>query len=319
MLQAMKHALIATVYNEADSVPRWADALRAQTVHPDEFVIVDGGSTDGTPDLMRKSFAAGGFPPPRIVVQRCNIAGGRNMAIRLTQAGIIAANDAGSLPEPKWFEEITRPLLADEKLDVVGGRSVPIIKNAFQEFLRQFDPNAPEPATPGEIYPSSRNVAFRRQAWADVGGYPEWLTLTAEDALFNFELHKIGKNFAYNPGALVRWPVRESAEAYYKMLYSYGYGAAEARLYAPYFLRRAAIAIFPPLLLLSRRRFKQLKFRYRKNQASATGWLAGWLRGHRPPPGWKRVEGVLLSPEAQKHLSLPVAPNDNRRFPKPIP
>jgi GT2 family glycosyltransferase len=298
----MKRALIATVYNEADSVPRWVDALRAQTVHPDEFVIVDGGSTDGTPDLMRKLFAAGGFPQPRIIVQRCNIAEGRNIAIRLTDAEIIAANDAGCLPESKWFEEITRPLLADETLDVVGGRSVSIIKNAFQEFLRRFDPESPEPTMPDEIYPSSRNIAFRRQTWADVGGYPEWLTLTAEDALFNFELHKIGKKFAYNPEALVRWPVRESAEAYYKMLYGYGYGAAEARLYAQYFLRRATIAVFPPLLLLSRHRFYQLKFRYRKNLASANGWLAGRLKGHRPPPGWKRLDGILLSPEAQKHL-----------------
>src|SRR5208282_1389253 len=189
----------------------------------------------------------------------------------------------------------------DEKLDVVGGYSVPIIKNAFQEFRRQFDPEPPEPASPDEINPSSRNIAFRRQTWADMGGYPEWLTLTAEDALFNFGLHKIGKTFAYNPGALVRWPIRENAEAYYKMLYGYGYGAAEARLYAPHFLRRTATALFPPLLLLSRHRFNQLKFRYRKNLAGASGWLAGWLKGHRPPPGWKRIGGVLLSPEAQKH------------------
>jgi len=300
----MKRALIATLYNEADNLTEWWDCLKRQSVSPDEIAIVDGGSTDGTWEtLLKLRDAAAQRIPVRLERRKCNIAEGRNLAIGLTQAGIIAANDAGNLPEPKWFEEITRPLLADETLDVVGGRSVPLIKNAFQEFLRQFDPEPPEPATSGEIYPSSRNIAFRRQAWADVGGYPEWLTLTAEDALFNFELHKIGKKFAYNPAALVRWPVRESAEAYYKMLYGYGYGAAEARLYAPYFLRRAAIAVFPPLLLLSGRRFKQLKFRYRKNLASANGWLAGWLKGHRPPPDWKRVDGVLLSAEAQKHLN----------------
>jgi GT2 family glycosyltransferase len=298
----MKRALIATVFNEANSVPRWVDALRAQTVHPDEFVIVDGGSTDGTPDLMRKLFAAGGFPPPRIIVQRCNIAEGRNIAIRQTDAEIIAANDAGSSPEPEWFGEITRPLLSDEKPDVVGGRSVSIVRNVFQESLQLLDPESPEPSTPDEVYPSSRNIAFRRQAWADVGGYPEWLTLTAEDALFNFELHKIGKRFAYNPRARVTWPVRETAEDYFRMLYSYGYGAAEARLYAPYFLRRALITTLPPVLLLSRHRFRHLGFRYRKNLASTRGWLAGWIRGHRPPPGWKRVDGVLLSLEAQKHL-----------------
>jgi GT2 family glycosyltransferase len=300
----MKRALIATVYNEADSVPGWVDALRAQTVHPDEFVVVDGGSTDGTPDLLRKLFAVGGFPQPRIIVQRCNIAEGRNIAIRQTNAEIIAANDAGSFPEPVWFGEITRPLLSDEKLDVVGGRSVPIVRNVFQKLLLQLDPEPPEPSTPDEVYPSSRNIAFRRQTWLDVGGYPEWITVIGEDALFNFELHKIGKRFAYNPQALVAWPVRESAEDYFRMLYGYGYGAAEAQLYASYFRRRALITVLPPLLLLSQHRFRHLGFRYRKNAASTRGWLAGWFKGHRPPPDWKRTNGILLSPEAQKYLSL---------------
>ena len=298
----MKRALIATVYNEAAGIPAWAAALRAQSVHPDEFAIVDGGSTDGTPDLLGREFGADGFPQPKIIVQRCNIAAGRNAAIRLTSADIIAVNDAGSFPEPSWFEEITRPLLADEKLDVVGGRSLPMVQNDFQKLLLQMDPESPEPVSPDKIYPSSRNIAFLRQAWADVGGYPEWLTLTAEDALFDFALHKIGKMFFYNRDALVRWPVRENAGDYCRMLYSYGYGAAEARLYTPYFLRCLAIAIFPPLLFLSRHRLQQVKHRYRKNLASASGWLVGWLKGRRPPLDWKRVDGVLLSPEAQKHL-----------------
>jgi glycosyltransferase involved in cell wall biosynthesis len=299
----MKRALIATLFNEADNVTEWWDCLMCQSVSPDEIIIVDGGSTDGTWEtLLKLRDAAAQRIPVRLERKKCNIAEGRNTTIRLTDADIIAASDAGSFPDPNWFEEITRPLLADKELDVVGGYSVPIIKNAFHEFRRQIDPDAPEPTMPSEVYPSSRNIAFRRQAWTDMGGYPEWLTLTAEDALFNFGLHKIGKRFAYNSGARVRWPIRDNAKAYYKMLYGYGYGAAEARLYAPYFLRRTAIAIFPPLLLLSRHRFGHLKFRYRKNLASASGWLAGWLKGHRPPPNWKRVEGVLLSPEAQKHL-----------------
>ena len=173
-------------------------------------MIVDGGSTDGTPELLAREFSREGFTKPKIVVQRCTIAGGRNLAILSTSADIIAANDAGSYPEPEWFGEITSPLLADPKLDVVGGDSVPMLQNDFQKLVQHLSPEPPPPATPDEVYPSSRNIAFRRQAWADVGGYPEWLTFTAEDALFNFELHKIGKRFAYNPRARVHWPAREN-------------------------------------------------------------------------------------------------------------
>lgn len=180
----MKRALIATVFNEADGIQNWAATLRAQTVHPDEFVIVDGGSTDGTPDLMRKVFAAGGFPQPRIIVQRCNIAQGRNLAIRQTDAEIIASSDAGSSPEPEWFGEITRPLMKDPRFDVIGGYSIPVGGNSFQNLVLQFERPYPNDVDLAGVYtPSGRCTAFRRQAWEAVGGYPEWLTLTAEDSL----------------------------------------------------------------------------------------------------------------------------------------
>jgi hypothetical protein len=42
-----------------------------------------------------------------------------------------------------------------------------------------------------------------------------------------------------------------------------------------------------------------LKFRYQKNAASAFGWLAGRIKGHRVPENWRRLDGVFLSPQAQ--------------------
>ncbi len=298
----MKRALIATLFNEADNVSRWWDCLQRQTVPPDEICIVDGGSTDGTWEKLQ-SLARVSRVPVKLDQRRCNIAGGRNHAIALTDAEIIAATDAGSFLEPDWFAEITKPLLADAALDVVGGRSERLVENDFHRFLSVMDPEPEPPTVPEDLYPSSRNVAFRRQAWADVGGYPEWLTLTAEDALFNFQLHWIGKKFFPNPRAIVRWPARADAAGYFKMLHSYGFGAAEARLYAPYFRRRLLLTLCPPLLLFSAHRFRHFGFRYRKNAASATGWLAGFVRGRRAPKDWRRVRGVYLSPSAQRFLN----------------
>jgi cellulose synthase/poly-beta-1,6-N-acetylglucosamine synthase-like glycosyltransferase len=268
---------------------------------------VDGGSTDGTWEKLQELKSASPVEL-RLEQRRCNIAEGRNRAIELTDAPIIASTDAGSIPVPEWFAEITQPLLADEKVDVVGGRNISALENDFHRYLALFEVPAEDGTdteiAPEDIYPSSRNTAFRREAWAATGGYPEWLTLTAEDALFTDELHKIGKVFFYNPRARVQWLVREDAGAYLKMLYRYGYGSGEARLHAGYFLRRLLLTVCPFLLLLSRHRFSHLSFRYRKNMMSAMGWLNGLLRGHRPPPGWKRIDGILLSPEAQKHLAL---------------
>lgn len=298
----MKVALIATVFNEAGNLSRWWDCLQSQTVAPDELVVVDGGSRDGTWEQLQALATASRFPV-KTEQRRCNIAGGRNRAIELTDAEIIAATDAGSFPEPTWLAEITNPLREDPTLAVTGGLNISNDVTPFQNFLAQLEPRIETGVSSDGIHPSSRNTAFRRQAWADVGGYPEWLTLAGEDALFTHELQKIGRKFFYNPKAVVHWSVRETAEAYFKLVYRNAYGGAEAQLFWPYFRQRIIISLCPPLLLLSRHRFRHFKFRYRKNFSSAHGWVAGKLFGHRPPPGWRRIAGILLSPEALKKLS----------------
>jgi glycosyltransferase involved in cell wall biosynthesis len=294
----MKRVVIATLFNESDNVSRWWNCLREQTLPPDEIVIVDGGSTDGTWEKLQE-LAEKSPVPVRLKQQRCNIAEGRNLAIRMTDAEIIASTDAGSFPEHNWFEEITRPLLETAAIDIVGGKSVPLAVNDFQKLVFSLEGGPNEPGE-GESHGSGRNTAYRRETWADIGGYPEWLTLTGEDALFNHQLHRVGKRFAYNPAAVVHWMIRENEDAYLKMLYLYGIGSAEAQLGTMYYFRRAIILLFPPLLLLSRHRFAHLNLRFRKNFASVSGWLAGWFRGRRPPEGWKKTDGVLLSPEAQE-------------------
>ncbi len=297
----MKVALIATVFNEAGNLSRWWQCLQSQTLPPYEIVIVDGGSTDGTWETLQ-SLARESSVPVKLKQLRCNIAAGRNRAIELTDAEIIAATDAGSFPEPEWLQEITRPLMEDEVLEVTGGLNVSNEVTPFQKFLAALEPREETGVSGGEIHPSSRNTAFRRQAWADVGGYPEWLTLAAEDSLFTHQLNLIGRKFFYNPKAVVHWTIRDTEAAYFKLLYRNAYGAAEAKLYWPYFRQRIIIALCPPLLLLSKHRFRHFRFRYLKNFSSAHGWIAGKLFGRRLPHGWKRKAGVLLSPEAQQHL-----------------
>ena len=44
----MKVTVIATVLNAADDVGGFIASMSSQTRSPDEIVIVDGGSTDGT-------------------------------------------------------------------------------------------------------------------------------------------------------------------------------------------------------------------------------------------------------------------------------
>jgi glycosyltransferase involved in cell wall biosynthesis len=294
----MKVALISTVFNEGTSIARWINALRTQTVRPDEFVVVDGGSKDDTVSLLQQGFEATGFTSPRIIVQRCNIAEGRNLAIRNTTSDVIVSLDAGSVPEKEWLAEIVKPFRENQDVGVVGGRCPCIAGNAFQKRLEKYsvtpDENMPVGA---DCRPSSRNVAFRRKAWEAVGGYPEWLTLTAEDALLNANLHCAGIRFFYQPSAIVRWEARPDLAGYLKMMWSYGYGSGEMGQDTHLYWRWLLATLMPPLILLSRNPVSDIPLRYLRNASSAWGWINGRMRGHKPPGDWKRINGVWLSPQ----------------------
>ena len=110
-------ALIVTVLNEGESIRPLMDSMVAQTLPPDEVVIVDGGSRDNTVAILRGYEPA--LPLRMLVEPGANISEGRNRAIAAAQGDIIAVTDAGVRREPDWRARITAPLLADASLGVV--------------------------------------------------------------------------------------------------------------------------------------------------------------------------------------------------------
>ncbi|HEU5317195.1 MAG TPA: glycosyltransferase, partial [Chloroflexota bacterium] len=73
--------VVATVLNERSSAGRLVRSLAAQTRGPDEVVMVDGGSTDGTPDVLRSHPASSALQLRVIERPGANISRGRNVAI----------------------------------------------------------------------------------------------------------------------------------------------------------------------------------------------------------------------------------------------
>src|SRR3954453_9192030 len=82
-------ALVVTVLNEAATIHEVLSSIEAQTRQPDEFAIVDSGSTDGTFAILAEW--AGDSPSIQTLqVPGANISQGRNHAIGHTRAEIVA-------------------------------------------------------------------------------------------------------------------------------------------------------------------------------------------------------------------------------------
>ena len=220
-------SLIMTVRNEARSLPRLLDSVLMQTVLPEEVVIADGGSTDGTPDIARSYMDR--LPLRLLEVPGANISQGRNAAIKKARHGIVAVTDAGVVLDPGWLEALTVPF-EDETVDIVAGFFVPEAGTAFETAMGATVLPSLDDVEPSTFLPSSRSIAFRKEAWESVGGYPEWLDY-CEDLVFDMSLKEHGKRFVFAPEAAVHFRPRSTLRAFFRQYYLYARGDGKANLW----------------------------------------------------------------------------------------
>src|SRR5215204_6866284 len=95
-------SLIVTVRDDRPGFAQLLDAIAEQAETPDEIVVVDGGSKDGTLDELTARHES--LPPVRVfVAPGSNIAAGRNIAVREARHDWIACTDAGCRPVRGWL------------------------------------------------------------------------------------------------------------------------------------------------------------------------------------------------------------------------
>jgi glycosyltransferase involved in cell wall biosynthesis len=265
-------SLVVTVLNEAFSLEALLASIAAQTTLPDEVIIVDGGSTDGT--VERAEGWCGRLPLRVIRRPGANISAGRNAGIAAANGAIVAVTDAGVRLAPDWLAQLAAPFVAEPSPDVVSGFFLPDPQTPFEIAMGATVLPTLEDIAPATFLPSSRSIAFRRAAWERVGGYPEWLDF-CEDLIFDLRLRESGVRFTFAPRAVVHFRPRGSLRTYWHQYFRYARGDGKSGLFA----KRHAI-------------------RY----ATYVGLLAFLIGGWRRPPLW-----LLLLPAACVYVRRPYA------------
>jgi glycosyltransferase involved in cell wall biosynthesis len=245
-------SVIATVKDEERTVNAFLESLLAQSRPPDEIVVVDGGSTDGTVAAIQK---LGQSNPTLRVLEApgSNIAAGRNAAIEEAAGPVVAVTDGGTVADPTWLEELVAPLERDERVGVSSGFFEPEGDTWFERSLSAVVVPHVREVDPARFLPSSRSVAFRKEWWRRVGGYPEWLN-HCEDLVFDLDLLRAGARSAFVPQAIVRWNVRSSLLAFFRQYFFYARGDGHANLWPKRHAARYSAYVLGSALLLEGRR-----------------------------------------------------------------
>jgi glycosyltransferase involved in cell wall biosynthesis len=229
-------SLVSTIFNDRYGLEKFFQAMARQTHLPDEIVIVDAGSKDGTWELMQAEASRMDHPWKMKAIQeiRCNVARGRNLAIAASEGDLIVSTDIGCDWDSEWLEELVAPLDGRSSVDlVIGSWSVKREDLhgswAITEWALKGDQRLEATA---ESYSSSRSIAYRKLVWEALGKYPEDLTLAADDAMFHYLIEKAGVKRVGAPVVRCYWHRHESLQGFFKEAYRYGLGDGEAGIRA---------------------------------------------------------------------------------------
>ena len=220
----MKVTLISTVKDCAGSADAFLASLASQSRTPDEVIIVDGGSSDGTAEAYARD--------ERVIVlvePGANIARGRNAALAAASHDVVAVTDADCELDRGWLEAIIAPIEAGAEVSM--GWYEPMLETTMERCMAAV--NLPLDAgeiDPTTFNPSARSVAFRRSAIDAVGGYPEWLAI-GEDMWVDQRWRQLGLDMRFAPDAVVRWRLRSGLSATWRQYFRYARGDAQGGMH----------------------------------------------------------------------------------------
>ncbi|HYA62022.1 MAG TPA: glycosyltransferase, partial [Candidatus Sulfotelmatobacter sp.] len=186
-------SVIATVLNEADTIDALIGSLMQQKLMPAEVIIVDGGSTDETWEKLQ---AAKSQYPNLIPIrdESCKlpsspgpISRGRNVAIAGASFAIVACADAGCTYDRDWLENLTASIRSGEAGYAVGGSCIDPEHRTVWDIASAPFLGVKLRADATTKSCTARSMAFRKELWQRVGGFPEDIFF-GEDTVFDLKM-----------------------------------------------------------------------------------------------------------------------------------
>jgi succinoglycan biosynthesis protein ExoA len=227
-------SLVVPVRNEAAHIQRTLQQLTAQDYDPQRFeiLVVDGQSTDGTPDLVAAFAQQHGNVRLLANPQRWSSAA-RNIGVRHARGELVAIVDGHCEIDGDQYLHNLAAAFARSGADCLG-RPQPLDVSQASPLQRAIaaarsSPLGHHPASfiycsyEGPVPAHSVAVAYRRAVFETVGLFDESFD-ACEDVEFNHRVDRAGLRCYFTPRVAVRYCPRESLGGLFRQLVRYGRG-----------------------------------------------------------------------------------------------
>jgi GT2 family glycosyltransferase len=219
-------SVVVACYNGADTLRACLESLLLLDYPEFEILVIDDGSTDGTPDITIA------FPQARTLRHRINLglSSARNLGIRAATGEIVAFTDADCQVDPDWLRFLVAALTRDSIAGVGGPNLLPPDDSAVAAAIMA------SPGGPTHVMLDDRtaehvpgcNMAFWKWALDGVGGFDPVFQRAGDDVDLCWRIMKRGWRIGFAPAGFV-WHHRRATVGDY-LRQQAGYGEAEALL-----------------------------------------------------------------------------------------
>lgn len=189
-------SVVVITKNSALTIKRCLNSVFEQTRKPDEVVVVDGSSTDGTINILKE------YPVKLIVEPGLGFGYARNLGVKSASGDIIFFIDSDCHADPMWIMKAIKHF-ADERVAAVTGPTLLWnVECGVARFLAWVGGRMEFPKEKRFVrIAPTMNLAVRKKAILEVGGFDESL-IRCEDTDLTY---KLAKRYAivYEPEAIV--------------------------------------------------------------------------------------------------------------------
>ena len=190
-------SVIVLTKNSASTVQKSLDSIFHQTRKPDEVVVVDGNSADGTLEVVKN------YPVKLVTEPGLGFGHARNLGVENSVGEFVFFLDSDCYAEPDWIEKALAHFDSGSEIAGVTGQTrLWNTESGVARFLACVGGrvNMPKQSMYVKIAPTM-NLALRRSVVDEVGGFDETL-VRCEDTDLTYKVsgqHKI----VYEPEAVV--------------------------------------------------------------------------------------------------------------------